>query len=86
MLFQLDRETTSHYILRCHDISSARSVLMNDLILTDPSISKLNETALANVLLYSDSKKSTSQNSTIKYVFATKRFAPMCAKSLNVKR
>ena len=72
MLFQLDRETTSHYILRGHDISSARSVLMNDLILTDPSISKFNETALANVLLYSDSKKSTSQNSTIKYVFATK--------------
>ena len=74
MLFQLYRQTTSHYILRCYNISSARSVLINDLVLTDPSKSKFNETALANVILYSDSKKTTSQNSTIKYVFTTKRF------------
>ena len=44
-----------------------------------PTISQLNETALANVLLYGDSKKSTSENSKIlqsiiKYIFATKRF------------
>ena len=52
---------------------------MNDLNLIDPTISQLNETALANILLYGDSKKSTSENreilqSTIKYIFATKRF------------
>ena len=44
-----------------------------------PTISQVNETALANVLLYGDSKKSSSENSKIlqsiiKYKFATKRF------------
>ena len=41
---------------------------MNDLNLIDstiPTISQLNETALANILLYSDSKKSTPENSKI---------------------
>ena len=52
---------------------------MNDLNLIDPTISQLNEIALANILLYGDSKKSASENSkilqsTIKYIFATKRF------------
>ena len=52
---------------------------MNDLNLIDPSSSQLNETALANILLYGDSKKSISQNSkilqsTIKYIIATKQF------------
>ena len=52
---------------------------MNDLNLIDPSISQLNETALANILLYGDSKKSIAQNSkilqsTIKYIIATKQF------------
>ena len=52
---------------------------MNDLNLIDPSISQLNETALANILLYGDSKKSISQNSkilqsTIKCIIATKQF------------
>ena len=52
---------------------------MNDLNLIDPIISQLNETTLANILLYGDSKKSTSENSkilqsTIKYIVATKQF------------
>ena len=52
---------------------------MNDLNPIDATISQLNETALANVLLCGDSKKSTSENSkilksTIKYIIATKRF------------
>ena len=52
---------------------------MNDFNLIDPTISRLNETALANILLYSDSKKSASENSkilqsAIKYIIATKRF------------
>ena len=52
---------------------------MNDLDLIDPTISQLNETAFANILLYGDSKKSTSENSkilqsTIRYIFATKQF------------
>ena len=65
-------------LLCCHNFSSVRLALMNDLNLID-SISQLNETALANILLYGDSKKSTSENSkisqsTIKYIIATKRF------------
>ena len=52
---------------------------MNDLNLIHPTISQLNETALANILLYSDSKKSTSENSkilqsSIRYIIATIRF------------
>ena len=75
----LQPELTSHYLLCCHDFFSARLVLMNDLNLIDSTISELNETALSNILLYSDPKKSTSENSknlqsTIRYIFATKRF------------
>ena len=52
---------------------------MNDPNLIGPTISQLNETALANILLYDESKKSTSENSTIlesaiKHIIATKRF------------
>ena len=75
----LKPETISHYLLHCHNFSSSRLALMNDLNLIDPAISQLNETALANILLYGDSKKSTSENSkillsTIRYIIATKRF------------
>ena len=44
----LDPETTSHYLLCCNNFSSARSALMNDLNLIDPSISQFNEIALAS--------------------------------------
>ena len=52
---------------------------MNDLNLIGPTISQLNKTALANILLYDESKKSTLENSkilqsTIKHIIATKRF------------
>ena len=75
----LEPETTSHYLLYCRNFSSARLALMNDLNLIDSTIFQLNETALANILLYCDSKKSTSENSkilqsAIKNIFATKRF------------
>ena len=59
----LEPQTTSHYLLCCHNFSSARSTLMNGLNPMDPSISQLNETALANVLLNGESKRSTSPNS-----------------------
>ena len=73
----LEPKTTSHYLLCYHNFSSARLALMDDLNLIDPAISQLNEIALADILLYGDSKKSTSENrkilqSTIKYIFATK--------------
>ena len=75
----LEPKKTSYYLLCCYNFSSTRSALMNDLNLIDPSISQLNETALANILLYGDSKKSISQNSkilqsTIKCIIATKQF------------
>ena len=53
----LEPETNSHYLLCCRNFSSALLALMNDLNLIDPTISQLNETALANILLYGDSKK-----------------------------
>ena len=61
----LEPETTSHYLLHCHNFSSSRLAAMNDLELINPTTSQLNETALANILLYGDSKKSTSENSKI---------------------
>ena len=75
----LEPEKTSNYLFCCHNFSSAHLALMNDLNLIDATISQLNETALANILLYSNSKKSTSENSkilqsTIKYTIVTKRF------------
>ena len=75
----LEPETTSHYLLCCHNFSSARLTLMNDPNLIGLTISQLNETALANILLYDESKKSTSENSkilesAIKHIIATKRF------------
>ena len=54
----LELETTQRYLLRCRIFASARLALMNDLDLIDPTISQLNETALTNILLYGDSKKS----------------------------
>ena len=52
---------------------------MNDPNIIDPSVSQSNVTVAADIFLYSDSKKSTSQNrnilrSTIKYIFAIKLF------------
>ena len=45
----LKSETTLHYSLCCHNISSTRSVLMNVLNLIDPTIFHLNGSALANI-------------------------------------
>ena len=47
----LEPETISHYLLCCHEFSSTPLALMNDLNVIDPTISRLNKTALANVLL-----------------------------------
>ena len=75
----LEPETTSNYLLCCHNFYSTRLALMNDLNLIDPTIFQLNKTALTNILLYGDSKKSASENSkilqsTIRYIIVTKRF------------
>ena len=74
----LEPETTSHYLSCCHNFSSICLALTNDLNVIDPTISQLNETSLSNIILYGDSKKSTSVNSkifqsAIKYIFATKQ-------------
>ena len=47
----VEPETTSHYLLHCHNFSSSRLALMNDLNLIDHTVSQLNETALANTSL-----------------------------------
>ena len=61
----LEPEATPHYLCYCHNFCSARLAPMNDLNLIDPTFSQLNETALANILLHGNSKKSTSENSKI---------------------
>ena len=75
----LEPETNLHYLLCCHNFSSTTLALMSDLNLINPTISCLNKTALANILLYGESKKSISENSkilyiTIKYIITTKGF------------
>ena len=44
-------ETTSHYLFCGHNFCYARLALKNDLNPIEPTISKLDETALANILL-----------------------------------
>ena len=51
----LQSETTSHHRLCCHNFSSACLAYINDLNLIDSNISRLNESALVNILLYGDS-------------------------------
>ena len=48
----LELETTSNYLLCCHNFSTTRLASMNDLHLIDPSISQLNETVLANIFFF----------------------------------
>ena len=83
----LESETTSHYFLYCHNFSSVCSTLTNGFDLLDPTNCQLNQTALANIIIYGDSKKGTSQNikvlqRTIKYISATKPFdESLCQRS-----
>ena len=56
----LEPQTILHYLLCCQKFSPIRLALINDLNVIDPTISRLNKTALANILLYRDSIKSTS--------------------------
>ena len=71
-------ETTSHYLLCCLNFSSTCSALMNDPTLINLTVSELNETALAKILLYGDSKKSTSENSKILQSTRSRRFVYYC--------
>ena len=48
----LELETTSNYLLCCHNLSTTCLASMNDLHLIDPSICQLNETVLANIFLF----------------------------------
>ena len=43
---KLEPEIISHYLLCCHNFSSASSAFINDLIPINPSISQSNETVL----------------------------------------
>ena len=60
----LEPETTSHYLLGCHNFSSTCSTHMNDLNLIDHITSQLNENLL-QTYFYTVIKKKTSQNSKI---------------------
>ena len=56
----VEPETTSHYLLLCHNFSSTRLAFRNDLNLIGPTITQLNEAALASILLYGDAQKKTA--------------------------
>ena len=72
-------ETTSHFFLRCQFFANKRQKLRDDVYRTDPSIKKLNEEFLTDVLLYGSDRFNDSRNKqillhTICYIQATKHF------------
>ena len=58
----LEPETTLHYLLSCYISSFTCSVLLNDLNIIKPRIFQFNETVLADIFLYGDSKNGAWQN------------------------
>ena len=57
-----DAETTEHFLLRCHCLSTQRSELFDYLYRLDPSFSKLNTKGKVTYLLYGSRSNSSSLN------------------------
>ena len=58
----LEFETTSHFLLHCHNYNNIRITLMSDLHMIDPSITFLNDTNLVHLLLFGNSKYNINTN------------------------
>ena len=73
-------ETTEHYLLRCSNFSTYRSVLFNDLHSLNLCILPLNASTLSRILLYGDPDIEDDRNrivleTVIKYILSTSRFS-----------
>ena len=74
-----DVETTEHFLLRCHCLSTQRFELFDHLYRLDPSFSKLNAKEKVAYLLYGSRSNSSSLNKeviklVIKFLKSTGRF------------
>ena len=74
-----DVETTEHFLLHCHCLSTQRSELFDYLYRLDPSFSKLNTKEKVDYLLYGSRSNSSSLNReviklAIKFLKSTGRF------------
>ena len=75
----LEVETTSHFLLHCHNYNNIRITLMSDLHMIDPSITFLNDTDLVQLLLFGNSKYNINTNreiliASVKYLKNSLRF------------
>ena len=72
-------ETTTHYLLHSYNYLNERMTLLTNLKNVKEKILERNYSRLSEILLFSDSsfndaKKTSILNSTIQYIFDTKRF------------
>ena len=73
-------ETTEHYLLRCSNFSTYRSVLFNDLYSLNLCILPLNASTLSMILLYGapdieDDRNRIVLETVIKYILSTSTFS-----------
>ena len=72
-------ETTVHYLLHCQIFSDERSTLFNSIRSIDEkflsgSDPKISDTLLFGISSFNDTKNTSILNTTIDYIFSTKRF------------
>ena len=72
-------ETTTHYLLHCSNYLNERMTLLTNLQNVEENILDRNYSRLSEILLFGDSsfndaKNTSILNSTIQYIFDTKRF------------
>ena len=74
-----DIETTVHYLLYCPIFSDERSIFFNSIRSIDENVlsgsdSKISDTILFGISSFNDTKNKSILNTTIDYIFSTKRF------------
>ena len=74
-----DIETTVHYLLHCPIFSDERSIFFNNIRSIDENVlsgsdPKISDTLLFGISSFNDTKNTSILNTTIDYIFSTKRF------------
>ena len=74
-----DIETTVHYLLHCPIFSDERSIFFNNIRSIDENVlsgsdPKISDTLLFGISSFNDTKNTSVLNTTIDYIFSTKRF------------
>ena len=74
-----DIETSVHYLLHCPIFSDERSIFFNNIRSIDENVlsgsdPKISDTLLFGISSFNDTKNTSILNTTIDYIFSTKRF------------